>query len=238
MRNGVGGGPAGAATDCAAISGWDATAPGSGAASDGDGSCDGSDARPASGSGGGSPAAPAAAAAATASDAVDATLPYVLMPGAVSALRDLLAGRRVALLWDLDNVDFFAPAHTAPLQLQRIKALIAAAGAEELALCRAYANTDTARRLAAVLPVLERCGLLAVERVAPRPDAADVAMVQDAVEFGATHGSLGAVLCVSQDSDFASPMRYLSERGIITVAISPQTPRRKASPASRLLRRA
>lgn len=39
---------------------------------------------------------------------------------AAAVLAPLLAGRDVALFWDLDNVQFFPPAHTAPIQARRI----------------------------------------------------------------------------------------------------------------------
>ncbi|EFJ44664.1 hypothetical protein VOLCADRAFT_106325 [Volvox carteri f. nagariensis] len=97
-------------------------------------------------------------------------------------LRSILQDRRAALFWDLDNVDFFKPACSAPLQVHRLRTLVTEAGAQLLS-CRAYGNTDTVRRL--------------------------------------------AVLCVSQDTDFASPLRYLSELGIPTLAISPHDPRRR-----------
>eukprot|EP00198_Chlamydomonas_reinhardtii_P011471 XP_001700808.1 predicted protein [Chlamydomonas reinhardtii] len=116
----------------------------------------------------------------------------------IAALRALLSNRRVALLWDLDNVDFFAPASSAPLQLRRMQELVAAAGGR-LALCRAYANYDTAQRLRGVLPLLERWRLM------------EVALVPD--------------------TDFAAPLRHLSERGVVTIAVSPHEPRRRTHAA-------
>ncbi|GFR47238.1 hypothetical protein Agub_g8922 [Astrephomene gubernaculifera] len=148
-------------------------------------------------------------------------------PGAAAALQTLLQGRPVALLWDLDNVAFFAPATSAPLQLYRMRTLISEAGGRLLA-CRGYANEDTADRFAGVLPLLEQAGLMAVRRVPVRRDAADVRLVEDAMAFAATHGSAGAaIVCVSQDTDFAQPLRHLSERGIRTLVASPHAPRRR-----------
>ncbi|KAG2450348.1 hypothetical protein HYH02_004853 [Chlamydomonas schloesseri] len=262
-------------------------------------------------------------------------LSHALEPGfSLAALRALLSDRRVALLWDLDNVDFFAPASSAPLQLRRMQELVAAAGGR-LAMCRAYANHDTAARLRGVLPLLERWGLMEVVLVPVRADAADMRLVQDAMAFaaggaatavaasrssyedsssgsgsegGSTWGGregrssgsgrvernssgtdamaggsgtdavaggkgadavaggsgtdamaggsgtdavaggsgtdavaggkgaedaglLPAVLCVSQDTDFAEPLRHLSERGVVTIAVSPHEPRRRTHAA-------
>ncbi|KAG2441091.1 hypothetical protein HXX76_003943 [Chlamydomonas incerta] len=44
-------------------------------------------------------------------------------------------------------------------------------------------------------------------------------------------GLLPAVLCVSQDTDFAAPLRHLSERGVVTIAVSPHEPRRRTHAA-------
>ncbi|GIL44372.1 hypothetical protein Vafri_1866 [Volvox africanus] len=68
-------------------------------------------------------------------------------PGSGETLRNLLWNRRTAIFWDLDNVDFFAPSYSAPLQVRRLRALVDEAGAQ-LVVCRAYGNTDTVRRLA------------------------------------------------------------------------------------------
>ncbi|GIL44371.1 hypothetical protein Vafri_1866 [Volvox africanus] len=74
-----------------------------------------------------------------------------------------------------------------------------------------------------------------VAAVAVRRDAADVRLVNDAMEFAAAtaaaRGLEPAVLCVSQDTDFAEPLRYLSERGVRTVAVSPHDPRRRTHAA-------
>ncbi|GLC33294.1 hypothetical protein PLESTB_000349700 [Pleodorina starrii] len=180
--------------------------------------------------------------AANAHTGKELALSSLLPSGSDAAFRGLLAGRRTAILWDLDNVDFFAPACSAPLQVRRLRALVTAAGGR-LVLCRAYGNTDTVRRLAGILPLLEGCGLLGVEPVAVRRDAADLRLVEDAMEFAeaeaaeaaeaVTHGSVDgpALLCVSQDTDFAAPLRYLSERGVRTVAVSPHDPRRRTHAA-------
>ncbi|GIL91712.1 hypothetical protein Vretifemale_19300 [Volvox reticuliferus] len=76
-----------------------------------------------------------------------------------------------------------------------------------------------------------------VAAVAVRRDAADVRLVNDAMEFAAaaattlTHELEPAVLCVSQDTDFAQPLRYLSERGVRTVSVSPHNSRRRTHAA-------
>ncbi|KAG2484908.1 hypothetical protein HYH03_016294 [Edaphochlamys debaryana] len=186
-----------------------------------------------------------------------------------AALTALLRGRRVALLWDVDNVDFWAPRDSAPLQLRRLRNLVERCGGR-VEMCRTYGNQATARRLAGVLPLLPRCGLARAVVVAVRPDAADMELAADAEAFalgsgcgsasesGSRSGSGSAdpcaataaddsrrtaagaaaaagpggpggaaVVVVSQDTDFALPLRRLSEAGVATLVLSPHRPTHK-----------
>ncbi|KAF8057131.1 hypothetical protein HT031_006140 [Scenedesmus sp. PABB004] len=137
-------------------------------------------------------------------------------------LHQLLRGRRVACLWDLDNLSPASLALDLLPAIGELQAVVAALGGRAECV-RVYANPATRGRLGAPLcAVLEAAGTRVVG-VPRRSQAADVQLTADACAFALAHGARGAIVCASNDTGFAPMLAYAGsqETAALTLAAFP-----------------